>query len=44
MHNVPLVGHPRYQKTIAVVRGQYLFPGMKKYVVNFIVDAWNVKR
>jgi hypothetical protein len=26
MHNVPYVGHPRYQKLIAVVRGQYFWP------------------
>jgi hypothetical protein len=30
MHNVPYVGHPRYQKTIAVVRSQYFWPRMKK--------------
>ena len=30
MHNVPYVGSPVYQKTIAVVRSQYFWPGMKK--------------
>jgi hypothetical protein len=36
MHNVPYVGHPGYQKTIAVVRSQYFWPGMKKEVANYI--------
>jgi hypothetical protein len=26
MHNVPYVGHPRYQKTIVALRTQYLCP------------------
>jgi hypothetical protein len=34
MHNVPYVGHPGYQKTIAVVRRQYFWPGMKRKVAN----------
>jgi hypothetical protein len=36
MHNVPYVGHPGYQKTIAVVKGQYFWPRMKKEVVDYI--------
>jgi hypothetical protein len=36
MHNVPYVGHPGYQKTIAVVKIQYYWPSMKKSVVDFI--------
>jgi hypothetical protein len=36
MHNVPYVGHPGYQKSIAVVRSQYFWPGMKKEVANYI--------
>jgi hypothetical protein len=36
MHNVPYVRHPGYQKTIAVVKSQYYWPGMKKEVVDFI--------
>jgi hypothetical protein len=36
MHNVPYVGHPGYHKTIAVVRSQYFWPGMKKEVANYI--------
>jgi hypothetical protein len=30
MHNVPYVGHPCYQKTIATIKGQYYWPSMKK--------------
>jgi hypothetical protein len=36
MHNVPYLGHPGYQKTIAVVKSQYYCPGMKKEVADFI--------
>ena len=36
MHIVPYVEHPIYQKTIATVISQYLWPGMKKEVANYI--------
>jgi hypothetical protein len=36
MHNVPYVGHPGYQKTIAVVKNQYYWPSMKKENDKFI--------
>jgi hypothetical protein len=36
MHNVPYVWNPGYQKTIAVVKSQYSWLGMKKEVVDFI--------
>jgi hypothetical protein len=39
MHNVPYVGHPGYQKTIATVNRQYYWSGMKKEVVDFIVKC-----
>jgi hypothetical protein len=39
MHNVPYVGHPGYQKTIAVVKSQYYWPGMKKEVAEFIAKC-----
>jgi hypothetical protein len=32
MHNVPYVGHPGYQKTIAAINSQYYWLGMKKEV------------
>jgi hypothetical protein len=36
MRNMPYVGHPRHQKTIAVMRSQYFWLGMKKEVTNYI--------
>jgi hypothetical protein len=36
MHNVPYVGHPGYQKTIAVATTQYYWPCMKKEVTDYI--------
>jgi hypothetical protein len=36
IHNVSYVGNPGYHKTIAVVRSQYIWPGMKKEVANYI--------
>jgi hypothetical protein len=36
MHKVPYARHPGYQKTIAAVKSQYYWPGMKKAVVDFI--------
>jgi hypothetical protein len=39
MHNVPYAGHPGYQKSIAAVKSQYYWPGMKKEVVDFIAKC-----
>jgi benzoyl-CoA reductase/2-hydroxyglutaryl-CoA dehydratase subunit BcrC/BadD/HgdB len=36
MQNLPHVGHPRYQKKIVAIRGEYFFPGMKKDMVDYI--------
>jgi hypothetical protein len=36
MHNVPYVGNPGYQKTIAVVGSQYFWSRIKKEVDNYI--------
>jgi hypothetical protein len=36
MHHVPYVGHSWYQKTIAVDKSQYVLPGMKKEVGEYI--------
>src|ERR1700690_3602333 len=30
MHNMAYAGYPRYQKTVAAVKGHYFWPGMKK--------------
>jgi hypothetical protein len=39
MHNVPYAGHLGYQKTIATVKKQYYWPGMKKELVDYIVKC-----
>jgi hypothetical protein len=39
MHNVPYVGHPGYQKSIATIRSQYVWPEMKKEVDNYIATC-----
>jgi hypothetical protein len=36
IHNEPYVGNLGYQKTIATIKNQYYWPGMKKEVVDFI--------
>jgi hypothetical protein len=32
MHNMPYVGHPRYQKTMATIKSHYFWLGMKKEI------------
>jgi hypothetical protein len=44
MHNVPYVGHPSYHKTIAVVRSQFFWQGMKKDDVDYIVRSMECQR
>jgi hypothetical protein len=39
MHNMPYARRPGYQKTIAVLRSQYFWPGMKKEVVDYIAKC-----
>jgi hypothetical protein len=39
MNNVPYDGHTGYQKTIAAIKSQYYWLGMKKEVVDFIVKC-----
>ena len=36
IHQAPYSGHPGYQKTIATARKQYIWPGMKKDMVEYI--------
>jgi hypothetical protein len=36
MHNVPYVGHPGYQKTMATVKSQYYWLDMKREIVEYI--------
>jgi len=44
MHNVPYVGHPRYQKIISVVKSQYYWPGMKREIADFISKCLECQR
>jgi hypothetical protein len=39
MHNVPYAGQPSYQKTIAAIKSQSYWPGMKKEVSYFIAKC-----
>ena len=36
IHQAPYSDHPRYQKTIAIAKKQYFWPGMKKDIVEYI--------
>jgi hypothetical protein len=36
MHNVPYVGYPGYQKTVAAIKSHYFWLGMKKEIVEYI--------
>ena len=36
IHQVPYPGHPRYHKTVATARKQYVWPGMKKDIAEYI--------
>ena len=44
MNNLRDVEHPSYQKTIAAIRSQYFFPGMKKDVVEYISRCMECQR
>ena len=44
MHNVPYAGHLGYQKTLAVVRKEYFWPGMKKDFANYIARCMECQR
>jgi hypothetical protein len=39
MHNIPYVGHPGYHKTIAVVKSQHYWSGMKREVIEYIAKC-----
>jgi len=44
LHNMPYARHPGYQKTIAAVRGQYFWPGMKKDVAEYIAKCMECQK
>jgi hypothetical protein len=41
---VAYVGHPRYQKTMAVAKGHYFWPGLKKEIVEYIVKCMECQK
>jgi hypothetical protein len=36
IHNAPYAGHPGYQKTMAVIKSHYFWPGMKREIAEYI--------
>jgi hypothetical protein len=44
MHNAPYAGHPRYQKTISVVKRQYFWPGMKREIAEYIARCMECQK
>ncbi len=44
MNNVPYARHPGYQKTLAAVRKEYFWPGMKKDIANYIARCMECQR
>jgi hypothetical protein len=44
IHNAPYAGHPGYQKTVAVVKSQYFWPGMKRKLQNTSLGVWNARK
>jgi hypothetical protein len=44
MHNVPYVGHPGYQKTVAAVKSHYFWPGMKKEIAEYIARCMECQK
>ena len=44
MHNVPYARHPGYQKTMAVVKRHYFWPGMKKDIVEYITRCMECQK
>jgi hypothetical protein len=44
MHNVPYVGHPGYRKTVAVVKSQYFWLGMKREIEKYITRCMECQK
>ena len=43
-HNVPYAGHPGYQKTVAVIKSHYFWPGMKKEIAEYIARCMEFQK
>jgi hypothetical protein len=44
MHNVAYVGHPGYQKTMAAVKSHYVWPGLKREIVEYIARCMECQK
>jgi hypothetical protein len=44
MHNVPYVGYPGYQKTVAAVKSHYFWLGMKKEIAEYIARCMECQK
>jgi hypothetical protein len=44
MHNIMNVRHPGYQKTVAAVKIHYIWPGMKKEIVEYIARCMECQK
>jgi hypothetical protein len=44
MHNVPYAGHLGYKKTVAEIKSHYFWPGMKKYIAEYIARCMECQK
>jgi hypothetical protein len=44
IHNVPYVGHPGYQKTMAAVKSHYFWIGMKREIDEYIARCMECQK
>jgi hypothetical protein len=44
MHNAPYARHPGYQKTVAAVKSQYFWLGMKREIAEYIARCMECQR
>ena len=44
IHNVTYVGHPGYQKTVAVVKSHYFWPGMEREIAEYITRCMEFQK
>jgi hypothetical protein len=44
MHNVPYTWHPGYQKTVVAIKSHYFWPGMKRYIAEYIARCMECQK
>jgi hypothetical protein len=44
IHNVPYAGHLGYQKTVAVIKSHYFWPGVKRKIVEYIAKCMEFQK